>query len=159
ANPVPVLSALLPNSAMAGERVSTLTAEGSNFVSGSILRWNGTDRVTTFVNSNRLAAILSTGDTASAGTTDVTVFNPAPGGGSSNRLIFTVYPQPSSLIPSNLAEVHVYPNPWTADQHTGLPITFDQLSEGSTVKIFTISGRWIKTLPAPHGTTTWDLSN
>ena len=38
-------------------------------------------------------------------------------------------------------------------------ITFDQMPANSTVKIFTVSGRWVKTLSAPGGSVPWDLTN
>lgn len=41
ANPVPAISSLSPNSAVAGGQGLTLTINGSNFVNGSIVRWNG----------------------------------------------------------------------------------------------------------------------
>jgi hypothetical protein len=62
------------------------------------------------------------------------------------------------LIPGDEARPRVYPNPWRVDRHQGLPITFDQMNLNSTVKIFTVSGHWVKTLSAPAGSTTWDLT-
>jgi len=53
--------------------------------------------------------------------------------------------------------MRVFPNPWRADQHTGLSMTFDQMPPNSTVKIFTVSGHWVKTLEAPSGAVAWDL--
>jgi hypothetical protein len=52
----------------------------------------------------------------------------------------------------------VYPNPWRSDRHTG-PVTFDQMTLNSTVKLFTISGHLIRELLAPSGQVTWDLRN
>jgi hypothetical protein len=91
-NPVPVTGSLAPNSATQGESGLTVTVSGSNFVSTSVVRWNGANRTTTFVNANTLeAAILST-DLAASGTANITVFNPAPGGGTSNAQTFTIAP-------------------------------------------------------------------
>jgi hypothetical protein len=53
--------------------------------------------------------------------------------------------------------VKVFPNPWRADRHTGLNLTFDGLLPNATLKIFSLSAHWIKTLPA--GSNTWDLKN
>jgi 6-phosphogluconolactonase len=60
-------------------------------VAGSVVRWNGSDRPTTSNGplTDSLAQI-SASDIAAAGTAAVTVFNPAPGGGSSNSLTFTI---------------------------------------------------------------------
>ncbi|HRQ66566.1 MAG TPA: S8 family serine peptidase, partial [Xanthomonadaceae bacterium] len=95
-NPVPVLSSISPDSAMAGSGPITLTATGSNFMLGSRVRWNGTDRDTTFVNATTVTATIPAGDLTWAGTRDVTVFNPAPGGGTSAVRTFTI--QPAHLI-------------------------------------------------------------
>jgi 6-phosphogluconolactonase len=62
-----------------------------NFVAGSVVRWNGGDRPTTSNGSiNALTAQIPASDIAKAGTALITVFNPAPGGGSSNSLTFTI---------------------------------------------------------------------
>ena len=98
-NPVPTISALSPSCAPAGEQFidgvdNQLTVIGPNapgFVAGSVVRWNGSDRPTTSNGSiNGLTAQISASDIAAAGTVVVTVFNPAPGGGSSNSLTFTI---------------------------------------------------------------------
>jgi 6-phosphogluconolactonase len=99
-NPVPTIIALAPSCAPAGEQFidgvdNQLTVIGPtgepNFVAGSVVRWNGSDRPTTSNGSiNALSAQISASDIAAAGTAVVTVFNPAPGGGSSNSLTFTI---------------------------------------------------------------------
>jgi hypothetical protein len=88
--PVPTISALGPNTAVAGDPALTLIVTGTNFVNGAVVRWNGADRTTTYVSSTRLQASIPATDLASAGTANVTVFNPAPGGGTSNSLSFTI---------------------------------------------------------------------
>ena len=57
-----------------------------------------------------------------------------------------------------LSSIRIYPNPWRAARGDG-DIIFDQMPLGSTVKIFTVSGRWVKTLDAPAGKVPWDLTN
>ena len=89
-NPVPMIVGLTQNCAQAGGQAFSLSILGSNFVSSSVVRWNGSDRPTTFDNSGRLNAQISASDIASPGTAAVTVFNPAPGGGSSNTLMLAV---------------------------------------------------------------------
>ncbi len=92
-NPVPTINYLYPNCAPAGEPVQLEVVgpyPGSNFVTGSVVRWNGSDRPTTSDAINGLIAQISASDVAAAGTAAVTVFNPGPGGGSSNALTFTI---------------------------------------------------------------------
>ncbi|NJO13636.1 MAG: hypothetical protein HC872_09430 [Gammaproteobacteria bacterium] len=89
-NPVPATSGLAPTAATAGGAAFTLTVNGSNFASTAVVRWNGANRTTTFVSASQLTATIPAGDIAAAGTASVTVFNPAPGGGTSNAQTFTV---------------------------------------------------------------------
>jgi hypothetical protein len=107
-NPVPTLTSLTPNSTAAGGVAFTLTVNGTNFVPGAVVNWNGGARSTTFVNSTQLTAQITAADIANQGTATVTVTNPSPGGGTSNSLNFTIMPPnpvPSltSLVPSQAA--------------------------------------------------------
>lgn len=92
-NPVPGISALAPTEATAGTGAMTLTVEGSDFIRSSVVQWNGSPRPTTFVSSTRLTATLGAQTLAAAGTYEVTVVNPAPGGGVSNIASFRIWPQ------------------------------------------------------------------
>ncbi len=88
---VPVLNSLTPGSAEAGDYPQPLVATGSNFASNSIIRVNGVDHQTTFISSaNQISTNLTATDLATGGPVAVTVFTPAPGGGSSAPLTFTV---------------------------------------------------------------------
>ena len=81
---------LIPTGAAPGSAGFELTVNGTGFVAGSVVNWNGSARVTTFISASQLqAAILST-DLASVGTASITVRNPAPGGGVSNISSFPV---------------------------------------------------------------------
>jgi hypothetical protein len=97
-NPSPTISSISPATAVAGSGGFTLTITGTNFVNGSVVRWNGSPRTTTFVSSTRLEAAIPASDVATAGTANVTVFNPAPGGGTSNTATFTI--QASNPVPT-----------------------------------------------------------
>lgn len=89
-NPTPTLNSISPNSATAGGTGFTLTVNGSNFVNGSSVQWGGGPRTTTFVSSTQLTAMIPASDIASAASINVTVTNPAPGGGVSSAQTFTV---------------------------------------------------------------------
>jgi serine protease len=89
-NPVPGSISISPSWAAPGGTDFTLTVNGGNFVSGAKVKWNGTDATTTFVSAIQLTATIPGGDIATAGTAAVTVFNPAPGGGTSNTATFTI---------------------------------------------------------------------
>lgn len=90
ANVVPVLAGISPAAAMAGGESFTLTVNGANFAYNSVVRWQGSDRATTFLSPTQLTAAIPAGDIASVGTPAVTVFNPSPGGGESNARNFTI---------------------------------------------------------------------
>ena len=90
----PTLTTLSPSSAAAGGPGFTLTVNGSNFVSGSVVRWNGAGRATAFVSATRLNATILASDIATAGTASVTVQN--PGGAGSNTLSFTIAGSPGA---------------------------------------------------------------
>ena len=73
-------------------------------MAGSVVRWNGSDRPSTYnaaIVVNAVTAQISASDIAAAGTALVTVFNPAPGGGSSNSLTFTI--TPGAVDPQSIA--------------------------------------------------------
>jgi hypothetical protein len=89
-NPVPTITTLSPPSATAGGPAFTLTVNGTNFVSAAVVSFGGLAKTTTFVSATQLTASILTSDIATAGTPAVTVQNPAPGGGISNSVTFTV---------------------------------------------------------------------
>ena len=89
--PVPFLyQPLHPASAAPGGQGFTLSVNGTGFVSGSTLEWNGSPRKTTVLSGSQLSAQVTSTDIATPGTASVTVTNPAPGGGGSNTIYFTV---------------------------------------------------------------------
>ena len=101
-NPLPTLTSLSPASATAGAGAQTLTINGTNFLSTSTVTYNGVGHAATYVSATQLTITLSAGDQGMAGAYAVVVTNPAPGGGASNALNFTVnnpVPAITSLSP------------------------------------------------------------
>lgn len=86
----PQISALSRDSAIIGADAFTLTVTGANFTTGSKIRWNGSDRTTSFIDPTQLTADITRADLATAGAFDIDVFTPAPGAGASNAAPFTV---------------------------------------------------------------------
>jgi len=103
-NPVPAITSLSPSSALAGGPTYTLTVNGSGFVPSSVAQWNGADLTTTFVSEGQLTASVPASNIAAVGTAQVTVVNPAPGGGTSNPSISLAItaPQPISFLTTSL---------------------------------------------------------
>jgi hypothetical protein len=76
-NPVPVVNQpLVPSSAAPGGPQFTLTVNGSGFVSGAAVNWNGAPLTTTFVSSSQLTASVPAANITTANTASVTVINP-----------------------------------------------------------------------------------
>jgi uncharacterized protein (TIGR03437 family) len=93
-NPVPQITSLDPPSVAAGGNALDVTVTGSGFVRGVVVRWNGSDRTTTFISDKQLSFRLLPADIAATGTVQVTVFSPSPGGGTSAPATFTIASAP-----------------------------------------------------------------
>ena len=89
-NPQPTLSLLSPAQVTAGSGRVRLTASGSGFIETSVVRWKGLDQPTTFESERRLHADIAGNEILLGGFAAVTVFSPAPGGGVSDTLLFTI---------------------------------------------------------------------
>jgi C1A family cysteine protease len=110
-SPAPVLSSISPSSAAAGGSAFTLTAAGSSFTSQSKVRWNGADRTTTFVSATQLSAAIPAADIATAGSASVTVYTPAPGGGTSSSQAFSITSAPPTgglVVTTETATTYTY---------------------------------------------------
>ncbi|HEY6270415.1 MAG TPA: choice-of-anchor D domain-containing protein [Terriglobales bacterium] len=94
-NPVPwVNEPLVPASILPGSAGFTLTVNGTGFVSGSVVNWNGSARTTTFVSTFQLRASIAASDVATAGTATVTVTS--PGASNPSNFAFIQIAQPAS---------------------------------------------------------------
>ena len=98
--PAPTVTTLSPDSAPQSTAGLTITVTGNDFQPWSIVRWNGSNRQTTYVNATTLTATLTASDLASVGTAQITVFTPTPGGGTSAAHEFSIINL--SLFPSSL---------------------------------------------------------
>lgn len=104
-NPVPFVNQpLVPASVAPGGNNFQLTVNGTGFVSGSTVNWNGSPRVTTFVNQGQLTATILSTDIATASTASITVTSPAPGGGASS-VVFLPVRNPSSFVSLNTSTI------------------------------------------------------
>jgi hypothetical protein len=90
-NPVPTVSSLSPNTSAAASAQFSMNVTGTNFVAGSVVRWEGVDLGTTYNSPTSLTATVPAAKVAAAGAANVYVFNPAPGGGLSvTPQVFTI---------------------------------------------------------------------
>ncbi|MBD2721906.1 beta strand repeat-containing protein [Hymenobacter armeniacus] len=126
-NPTPAISSLAPATATAGDGAFTLTVNGSGFVSGAVVSFNGVDRATTFVSGTQLTAAILASDVATDGTYNVVVTNPTPGGGASAAATFTVNPLPAPTLTG------INPTSIVAGQATTVTFTGTNFVSGATV--------------------------
>jgi len=89
-NPSPNLSSLSPNSATHGAGDFEMRLSGSGFGANAFVEWNGTFVATAFITSSQLVAYVPAALFAAPGSVPVTVTNPAPGGGTSSSVNFTI---------------------------------------------------------------------
>jgi trimeric autotransporter adhesin len=104
-SPSPVLTSISPGTVAAGT-AATISLTGTGFISNSSVLWNGSARTTTYVSAAVLRVALTAGDLAGAGTGQITVTNPAPGGGTSSAQTLNIISPPSisSVNPSTIQE-------------------------------------------------------
>jgi hypothetical protein len=110
-NPRPfVYPSSSPVSTTPGGPAFTLTVNGFGFAANATVQWNGSARATTFVSSATLQAAITAGDIASPSTALITVLNPAPGGGTSNSVYFSITaPEASVSVAMDTALSKSYP--------------------------------------------------
>ncbi len=96
--PVPTLVSIDPHTAPAGIVTPLdLTATGTNFVSGSQVRWNGIAMTTTFVSATQLTASIPPSFFTNANLGMVNVFVVNPDSTVSNELPFTITASPDTV--------------------------------------------------------------
>lgn len=108
-NPVPVIDYNSPATLFTGGAPSVYVY-GTNFVAGSVVQWNGQNLSTYLIQGENAGSgdeeVIGTVPASllpGTGTATITVFNPSPGGGTSNAVtlnISTTYPQVS--FPANI---------------------------------------------------------
>jgi hypothetical protein len=122
---------------MAGEPAFALTVTGTDFVNGSVVRWNGADRSTTFISPTQLRATINAADIAAVGTAQVTVFSPAPGGGTSAARSFTIGRRPTLTVSARAGGASV-----TVTLTDGVGGTYDWLALASATAPDTSYLQW-----------------
>ena len=125
-NPVPTITSISPTSTFSGSSDFTLTVNGTNFVSASTVAWNGSSLTTTYVSGSQLTAIVPAANIVTPGTFSITVVNPAPGGGTSNTMTFTVLVGATKFVILNPAD-------GTVDN----PITITVQAQNASSEVFT----------------------
>jgi len=90
--PVPTISSISPSSIAVGSGDTSVTVNGTGFVSGSSQAYlNGTSLYTFVSNTTQLSVTVPSASLATAGTGQITVVNPINGGGTSNPVTLTIF--------------------------------------------------------------------
>lgn len=98
---VPTLTSLSPNNTTAGASGFTMTVNGTNFSTGTVVLWNGASLPTTYVSPTQVTATVASSLIATAGSASVTAQN--NGVATSNALTFAINTLSlTSLSPSSI---------------------------------------------------------
>jgi endonuclease G len=119
-NPVPLVRYISPATCLFGKSDFNITVTGNYFVNSSVVEWNGSPLVTTFVSSTLIRAAVPAALVASIGTANVSVYNPPPMGGTSSLLAFKIYDEVTATNNINLT----MGNPSSAVSDTNYPSNF-----------------------------------
>lgn len=104
--PVPqIANPLVPDAVVPGSPAFTLTVNGTGFVSGSTVYWNGSPRTTAYVSAAQLTATINASDVATANTGSVTVHSPSGTISNAMPLVVTI---PELSMAFGGAEINTY---------------------------------------------------
>ncbi|HUN61512.1 MAG TPA: IPT/TIG domain-containing protein [Candidatus Sulfotelmatobacter sp.] len=127
---LPTITSLSPSQVVLGGPAFTLTVNGTNFVGGANVYWNGISRVTQFVSSTQLTASILASDIAlpaASNSASITVENPTPNAGISAPATVTLQ-NPAPAITS------LSPASGVAGTPVAVTITGSQFVSGATVQ-------------------------
>ncbi|HKO10544.1 MAG TPA: IPT/TIG domain-containing protein [Acidobacteriaceae bacterium] len=128
-NAPPQVTQLAPSVIQAGSGSFILAVDGDGFTAGSSVLWNGQALPTTFLSSGQLTASVDSSKIAGLGWASISVSTPAPGGGTSAPLPFTVYQVVN--LPANAIAYE----PFTRKLYATLPSTSTTIAGNSVVTI------------------------
>lgn len=118
-NATPAITGLFPPIVTAGSQSFTLYLTGNNFLTTTTAQWNGVNRPVVFNNqTNQIAMTILDGDVANPGNGQITVTNPAPGGGL-NPVAVSLVINPPALNGPTITSV----SPSSAVVGSGTPVS------------------------------------
>lgn len=103
-NPIPTITALSPANIYAGSPTTTMTINGTGFLSSSVASIQSVSVLTTYVSSTQIKAQVPASYLTQTGTDYLTVTNPAPAGGSGSAAFQVIAPIPTlnSVAPTSV---------------------------------------------------------
>ncbi|KAF2394658.1 hypothetical protein [Pseudomonas frederiksbergensis] len=96
-SPVPGLSSITPVQVISKSGDTVVVLKGTGFIKGSVIKVNGNNRRTDYIDATQLSVCLLADELAKQGELLLTVFNPAPGGGLSAPLRLSIVEAPAVL--------------------------------------------------------------
>jgi Secretion system C-terminal sorting domain len=146
--PIPLTASIDPSSKTVGDPAFIIIVNGNDFVSGkSVVRFNGSDRSTTFISSTKLTASIPASDLLIPGSFPITVFN-AGGGGSSNAQTFIVHALPPAIVRVE-----------TAPDGSGTVVPAQSLSSGSSITVYAVTRDSLNNFLDNVSADAWSLQN
>ena len=100
-NPMPVINDLEPKSVEVLTKNINVTIKGTGFIKGAVVRINGVNRETEFVDETKLTAKLLPDDVQEEGELELTIFNPPPGGGESTPMKLKIAKAKLNVLPED----------------------------------------------------------
>jgi hypothetical protein len=147
-NPIPIVTTITPGSFSEG--MAQIAVNGSAFVYGAKILWNGGAVPTTYISGTQLVAVITEN---TPGTYPVTVVNPDPGSATSKSVNALVQPgqvmvqlQPSETSVRVNNTITITPTV-TGSQNTALTWTVNGVA-GGNAQIGTINDKGVYTAPA-----------
>src|ERR1700726_12173 len=147
-NPIPIVNTITPGSFSEG--MAQIVVNGSAFVYGAQIFWNGSAVPTTYISGTQLVAVITEN---TPGTYPVTVVNPDPGSATSKSVNALVQPgkvtillQPSETSVRVNNTITITPTV-SGSQNTALSWTVNGVA-GGNAQIGTISAKGVYTAPA-----------
>ena len=153
-NPAPTISATDPTHVRATSGPLKLLAIGAGFSTFSVVRWNGADRPTRLISTTTLEATIPNSDLPAAGTAQVSVYTPGPGGGSTSALVFTIDPTAALTVSASAVAPG---SPATVTLTNGFGGSDDWLALARTDAVGTSVLQWTY-IGAGVTTRTWTVS-
>jgi hypothetical protein len=135
---------------VSGSSDTIITVTGSGFSNSSAVLLDGTALATSFAGGTQLTAIVPAANLTSLGWAPVSVSNPAPGGGTSSALPFSVF----SVL--NLGANHILYDPYSRKIMAGVA-TGSSTVTGNSIVAITPETASIGT-PVPLGSTPTNLA-
>jgi trimeric autotransporter adhesin len=157
------LASISPPTALEGSGGTTLVLSGAGFTSGTVVRWNGSDRPTVFVSPSTVSVSIPASDLLTANVAEIAVATPAPQNKISNQLLFPItvadsvgYVERISL--GSAGEQVSLPSSRPATSDDGRFVTYLQGSTNNGYKVLLRDTCWNADPPCGASTTVASLA-